>query len=98
ALDAARATDDLGEEYGCEKCLLATGGRPRTIPGAEGVVYFRTLDDYRDVRVRMHEGASAIVIGGGFIGSELAASLAANGYPVTMVFPDRGIASRVLPA
>ena len=97
-LDAHRATDDLGEEYGWEKLLLATGGRPRTIPGAEGVVYFRTLDDYRDVRARMHEGASAIVIGGGFIGSELAASLAANGYGVTMVFPERGIASRVLPA
>jgi len=97
-LDAHRATDDLGEEYGWEKLLLATGGRPRTIPGAKGVVYFRTLDDYRDVRARMHEGASAIVIGGGFIGSELAASLAANGYRVTMVFPERGIASRVLPA
>jgi 3-phenylpropionate/trans-cinnamate dioxygenase ferredoxin reductase component len=45
----------------------------------------------------MHEGASAIVIGGGFIGSELAASLAANGCRVTMIFPERGIASRVLP-
>ncbi|HET7128846.1 MAG TPA: FAD-dependent oxidoreductase [Gaiellaceae bacterium] len=97
-LDGHRATDDLGEEYGWEKLLLATGGRPRTIPAAEGVVYFRTLDDYRAVRARMHEGASAIVIGGGFIGSELAASLAANGYRVTMVFPERGIASRVLPA
>ena len=74
------------------------GGRPRTIPGTEGVVYFRTLDDYRAVRARIHEGASAVVIGGGFIGSELAASLAANGCRVTMVFPERGIASRVLPS
>jgi 3-phenylpropionate/trans-cinnamate dioxygenase ferredoxin reductase component len=96
-LEGHRATDDRGEEYGWEKLLLATGGRPRTIPGAEGVVYFRTLDDYRAVRARMHEGASAIVIGGGFIGSELAASLAANGCRVTMIFPERGIASRVLP-
>jgi 3-phenylpropionate/trans-cinnamate dioxygenase ferredoxin reductase component len=96
-LEGHRATDDRGEEYGWEKLLLATGGRPRTIPGAEGVVYFRTLDDYRAVRTRMHEGASAIVIGGGFIGSELAASLAANGCRVTMIFPERGIASRVLP-
>ena len=96
-LDRRLARDDRGEEYGWEKLLLATGGRPRTIPGAEGVVYFRTLDDYRAVRARMHEGASAVVIGGGFIGSELAASLAANGCRVTMIFPERGIASRVLP-
>jgi 3-phenylpropionate/trans-cinnamate dioxygenase ferredoxin reductase subunit len=100
ALDLERrsATDDRGESYGWEKLLLATGGRPRTIPDTEGVVYFRTLDHYRAIRARMREGASAVVVGGGFIGSELAASLTANGCRVTMVFPERGIASRVLPA
>ena len=97
-LGARRATDDRGEEYAWEKLLLATGGRPRTIPGTEGVVYYRTLDDYRAVRKRVHEGSSAVVIGGGFIGSELAASLATNGCRVTMIFPERGIASRLLPA
>ena len=97
-LDAHRATDDRGEEYGWEKLLLATGGRARTIPGTDGVVYYRTLDDYREVRARAHAGASAVVIGGGFIGSELAASLTSNGCRVTMIFPERGIASRVLPA
>jgi NADPH-dependent 2,4-dienoyl-CoA reductase/sulfur reductase-like enzyme len=97
-LDRRLARDDRGEEYGWEKLLLATGGRPRTIAGTEGVIYFRTLDDYRAVRATMHEGASAVVVGGGFIGSELAASLAANGYRVTMIFPELGIASRVLPA
>jgi 3-phenylpropionate/trans-cinnamate dioxygenase ferredoxin reductase component len=49
-LDARRATDDAGEEYRWEKLLLATGGRPRTIPGADGVIYYRTLEDYRMVR------------------------------------------------
>ncbi len=97
-LKGRRATDDAGEEYTWEKLLLATGGRPRTIPGTDGVVYYRTLDDYRAVRARVHEGASAVVIGGGFIGSEIAASLTANGCRVTMIFPDQGIASRVLPA
>lgn len=97
-LDGRRAVDDAGEEYAWEKLLLATGGRPRTIPGSDGVVYFRTLDDYRTVRARVHQGASVVVIGGGFIGSELAASLAANGCRVTMVFPEHGIVSRVLPA
>jgi len=97
-LDGRRATDDAGDEYAWEKLLLATGGRPRTIPGTDGVVYYRTLDDYRAVRARVHEGARAVVIGGGFIGSEMAASLTANGCLVTMVFPEAGITSRVLPA
>src|SRR3954447_17409785 len=48
-LDAHTATDDAGEEYAWEKLLLATGATPRQIPGAEGVVWFRTLDDYRRV-------------------------------------------------
>jgi NADPH-dependent 2,4-dienoyl-CoA reductase/sulfur reductase-like enzyme len=96
-LDVRRATDDAGDEYTWEKLLLATGGRPRTIPGTDGVVYYRTLDDYRAVRARVHAGARAVVIGGGFIGSELAASLTANGCLVTMIFPEAGISSRVLP-
>jgi NADPH-dependent 2,4-dienoyl-CoA reductase/sulfur reductase-like enzyme len=100
SLDLGRhvARDDRGEDYAWDKLLLATGGRPRTIPGTDGVVYFRTLDDYRAIRGRTHEGASAVVIGGGFIGSELAASLATNGCHVTMVFPEGGIAARLLPA
>ena len=89
-LDRRLARDDRDEEYVWEKLLLATGGRPRTMSGAEGVVYFRTLDDYRAVRARMHEGARAVVVGGGFIGSELAASLAASGCAVTMIFPSLG--------
>ena len=97
-LDGRRATDDAGDEYAWEKLLLATGGRPRMISGTEGVIYYRTLDDYRTVRALVHEGARAVVIGGGFIGSEIAASLTANGCLVTMIFPDAGVSSRVLPA
>ena len=97
-LESRSATDDAGEEYTWEKLLLATGGRPRTIPKSDGVVYFRTLDDYRAVRARAAQDARAVVIGGGFIGSEIAAALATNGCHVTMLFPEHGIASRVLPA
>ena len=97
-VDARRATDDQGEEYAWEKLLLATGGRPRTLDGADGVVYYRTLDDYRRVRAQAVEGARFVVIGGGFIGSEIAAALTGAGSRVTMVFPDQGIASRLLPA
>jgi NADPH-dependent 2,4-dienoyl-CoA reductase/sulfur reductase-like enzyme len=96
-LDGRTARDDAGETYAWEKLLLATGGRPRTITDADGVVYFRTLDDYRAVRARAREGARAVVVGGGFIGSEIAAALTVNGCRVTMIFPEAGIASRVLP-
>jgi NADPH-dependent 2,4-dienoyl-CoA reductase/sulfur reductase-like enzyme len=98
-LDARTVTDDRGETHGYEKLLLATGGRPREIPGAApGVVYYRTVADYRAVREAAKEGTPVVVIGGGFIGSELAASLAANGCAVTMVFPEDAIGARIYPA
>jgi 3-phenylpropionate/trans-cinnamate dioxygenase ferredoxin reductase component len=92
------ATDDAGAEYAWEKLLLATGARPREIPGADGVVWFRTLDDYRTLREKATEGARFVVIGGGFIGSEIAAALAGVGVNVTMVFPEPGIGFRLFPA
>lgn len=98
-LDTRTVTDDRGETHGYEKLLLATGGRPREIPGAApGVVYYRTVADYRAVREVAKEGTPVVVIGGGFIGSELAASLAANGCAVTMVFPEDAIGARIYPA
>jgi NADPH-dependent 2,4-dienoyl-CoA reductase/sulfur reductase-like enzyme len=98
-LDARNVTDDRGGRHGYEKLLLATGGRPREIPGAApGVVYYRTVADYRAVREAAKEGTPVVVIGGGFIGSELAASLAANGCAVTMVFPEDAIGARIYPA
>jgi NADPH-dependent 2,4-dienoyl-CoA reductase/sulfur reductase-like enzyme len=96
-LAAGTAADDAGEEYSWEKLLLATGARPRQIPGAEGVVWFRTLDDYRRLRQVAGEGAHVAVIGGGFIGSELAAGLVGNGCRVTMLFPEPGIGHRLFP-
>jgi 3-phenylpropionate/trans-cinnamate dioxygenase ferredoxin reductase component len=101
ALDVERrsATDDRGEEYAYERLLLATGGRPRRFGADDGqVVYFRTLDDYHHVRERAGAGVRFVVIGGGFIGSELAASLSMSGCVVTMVFPDPAIGSRLFPA
>jgi NADPH-dependent 2,4-dienoyl-CoA reductase/sulfur reductase-like enzyme len=92
------ATDDQGDEYRYEQLLLATGGRPRRLPGAEAeVVYFRTLDDYRRLREQAEPGTSFVVIGGGFIGSEIAAALAQNDCDVTMVVPDSGICARLFP-
>ncbi len=92
---AHRVRDDRGDEHGYGKLLLATGGAPKKLPFGSGVVYFRTLDDYR--KLRALEGARVAVIGGGFIGSEIAASLAQNGRKVTIIFPEEGICARAFP-
>ncbi len=99
--DAANktVTDNRGRRYSYEKLLLATGGAPRRLPAAPAdVIYFRTLDDYRQLRERARPGTAVAVIGGGFIGSEIAAALTLNGCRVTMIFPDRGLGARVYPA
>jgi 3-phenylpropionate/trans-cinnamate dioxygenase ferredoxin reductase component len=98
-LEARTAADDAGETYRYERLLLATGGRPRRLPsGDDEVVYYRTLDDYRRVRAAAADGTRFVVIGGGFIGSEIAAALNWSGCAVTMVFPEQGIGARLFPA
>ena len=98
-VDVSRATDDQGEEYAYEKLLLATGSRPRRLGGDDGdVIYFRTLDDYRKLRALAGEGKRIVVIGGGFIGTEIAAALSTNGCAVTMLFPEQSLNARLLPA
>jgi 3-phenylpropionate/trans-cinnamate dioxygenase ferredoxin reductase subunit len=98
-LDESRAVDDKGDEYAYEKVLLATGGRPRRLGGDDSeVIYFRTLDDYRRLRGLAGEGKRVVVIGGGFIGTEIAAALTTNGCAVTMVVPEQWLNARLLPA
>jgi NADPH-dependent 2,4-dienoyl-CoA reductase/sulfur reductase-like enzyme len=86
------------ESYG--KLLLATGGTSRRlrVPGSglEEVVYYRTLDNYEALS-RDPAGKSILVVGGGFIGSEIAAALSGHDARVTMVFPDRYLGDRVFP-
>ncbi|MFA6664975.1 MAG: FAD/NAD(P)-binding oxidoreductase [Armatimonadota bacterium] len=102
-IDSALRTviTDRGHSFDYDKLLLATGGTPRRleIPGAdlEGICYYRYLDDYLKTRAKATAGKTAVVIGGGFIGSELAASLTKNGVQVTMIFPEDHIAQRVFP-
>lgn len=96
--DAHTAVDDAGDEYGYERLVLATGGTPRRLGGDdENVVYYRTLSDYRRTRALSDDGAGFLVVGGGFIGSEIAAALRSQGRDVTMVFPEEGIGWRTFP-
>ncbi len=94
-----RVTDDQGNVYTFDKLLLATGATPRRLPfGAEQIIYFRTLDDYQRLRALTERGRRFAVIGGGFIGSEVAAALAMNAREVVLIFPDEGIGSRMFPS
>ncbi len=98
-LELKRVTDDRGTAYEYGKLLLATGGTPRRMPDApDDVIHYRTLDDYRRTRALADKGASFAVIGGGFIGSELAAGLRMQGREVTMIVKEDGIGARVFPA
>lgn len=100
AIDAELKTvrDDAGEVCGWDKLLLATGGSVRRLPQSdEGVIYFRTADDYLKLRALCEKGDEFVVIGGGFIGSEIAAALAINGKRVSMIFPLSGICARAFP-
>jgi 3-phenylpropionate/trans-cinnamate dioxygenase ferredoxin reductase subunit len=84
--------------YSWEKLLLATGGRPRRLAfGGDRIIYFRTVNDYRRLRELAEKGRRFAVIGGGFIGSEIAAALALNHRQVTMIFPGNSIGGRVFP-
>jgi NADPH-dependent 2,4-dienoyl-CoA reductase/sulfur reductase-like enzyme len=98
-LDARRVVDDEETEHTFENVLLATGGTPRRLPfGSDDVIYFRTLEDYRRLRALAEQHKRFAVIGGGFIGSEVAAALAMQGCEVAMILPEQGIGARVFPA
>jgi len=93
-----QVVDDKGDVVTYRKLLLATGGRPRRLPfGDDQIIYFRTLSDYRRLRTLTETGRRFAVIGGGFIGSEIAAALALNGKEVVMIFPGKDIGDRVFP-
>jgi 3-phenylpropionate/trans-cinnamate dioxygenase ferredoxin reductase component len=93
-----RVVDDRGVAFTYDKLLLATGGRPRVLPfGGEEIIYFRTVADYRRLRALTEKARRFAVIGGGFIGAEIAASLASIGMKVVMIFPGKGIGGHIFP-
>ena len=93
-----RVVDDRKTAFAFDKLLLATGGAPRRLSGGDDkVIYFRTLADYHRLRGTLDQGSRYAVIGGGFIGSEIAAALAMNGKKVSIVFPGEGICAHMFP-
>jgi 3-phenylpropionate/trans-cinnamate dioxygenase ferredoxin reductase subunit len=82
-----------------DRLLLATGGEPRTIdlePG-ERVIYFRTFADYRRLRGLAGGHRRIAVVGGGFIGTELAAALVQNDTETTLFFDGGTLEEEVFP-
>jgi 3-phenylpropionate/trans-cinnamate dioxygenase ferredoxin reductase subunit len=93
-----RLTDSNGDVFTYQKLLFANGGSPRRLPfGGDEIVYFRTVSDYRRLRALTETGQKFAVIGGGFIGSEIAAALTLNGKDVVMIFPGNDIGDRIFP-
>lgn len=88
-LDVTRKVVLIGErEVGYDALVLATGSQLRTLPDSEhldGVHGLRTLDDSLAIRAALDEGARTVVVGAGFIGSEVASSAQKRGVDVTVV-------------
>ena len=97
---AHTVTLDSGAEIRYEKVLIATGGRNRRIEadGADlpGIHYLRTVAQCDAIKQEAVRGRTAVVVGMGFIGCEVAASLTQLGVRVTAVFPGRDPLERVL--
>ena len=97
---AHTVTLDSDEQLAYHKVLIATGGRNRrlAIPGAElpGLHYLRTVAECEAIKREAAAGRRAAIVGMGFIGCEVAASLTQLGVQVTAVFPGRAPLERVL--
>ncbi len=95
---ARRVRVDRGEEHTFERLLIATGGTPRRLSfGGDQAIYYRTFDDYQRLRALTERGDRFAVIGGGFIGSEIAAALRMNGKRATLLLRAPGIGPQIFP-
>ena len=90
-----------GSDIPYDKLLLTTGGTVRKVdvPGADlnGIHYLRTIDDSRSLKKSLREGSKLVVIGGGFIGLEVAASARSCGVNVTVLEAAPQLMGRALP-
>ncbi|XP_076445990.1 apoptosis-inducing factor 1, mitochondrial-like [Babylonia areolata] len=100
---------ESGSEVGYDKLLIATGGRPKNVPVlekagadvAKKTYFFRNINDFQKLDAATDKCKAVAVLGGGFLGSELACALAkkakSNGMTVYQIFPEAGNMGRVLP-
>lgn len=88
-----------GREVRYEQLLLATGGEPNKLdlPDDERIVYFRSVDDYRALRRHSGGHRHVAVVGGSFIGTELAAALVQNETEATLIFPEPVLGGAIFP-
>ncbi len=102
AIDRAAKTVALGSgaEVGYDKLLLATGSSVRRLdcPGADlaGIHYLRTIDDVLAIRRELKPGARLVIVGGGYIGLEVAAVAARAGAGVTVLEAQDMVMNRVV--
>jgi NADPH-dependent 2,4-dienoyl-CoA reductase/sulfur reductase-like enzyme len=90
--------DEHGDEYTYDQLLLATGGSPKRLPfGNDHIIYYRDFRDYQHLRALTEHGEHFLVIGGSFIGSEIAAALTMIGKKVVMVFRGEAIGAKIYP-
>ncbi|MFW9970067.1 MAG: NAD(P)/FAD-dependent oxidoreductase [Candidatus Odinarchaeota archaeon] len=96
-----KVIDNKGNKYSYTKLLIATGGTPKKLPNVEeeGIIYYRTLSDYKKLKALVDKNNSFGVIGAGFIGSEIAAGIKMYKpkADVTMIFPEGGICGLIFP-
>ncbi len=79
---------DTGEWLEFDGAILATGSAPRSLPGMaalDGIHVLRTIDDALDIRARLDDHPKVVVVGAGFIGSEVAATCRMRGLDVTVL-------------
>ena len=102
AIDRTRKAVTLqsGEELYYDKLVLATGGQARTLPGVQGpnIFLLRTLRDSLALKQQLQPGKSLLVIGGGWIGLEVAATATKAGLQVTIVEPQNRLCARSVPS
>lgn len=102
AIDRAAKTVTTadGSTHGYERLLIATGGKPRSLPGlapSDRVLDYRSAADYRRLRELADAGAHVAVVGGSYIGTEIAAGIVQNGARVTLVTPDEVLGGHMFP-